>query len=432
MTVAAAIADWQLIPTARFAAGEQDAIFTLFGTLKDEPETERLRTMGYEILNYHRAFKNTLLGLRLFQADVLVLAEASTELPSIEGEYLLGTGESPPDVDSNLRAWLALDDFLLDGNGRQIFQSYLITDYLQEVTFGLQSDELVIDGYPLWYLWRYSLDPASSDFQTLVDQANDQANDSLNAEYAADAAVLSLQELDAKYTEEYVNERFEELFDEILSPEVLEPLLPESEALSEQIRESGGVNPAVYQALTTVMGYAALFRRAKAEISELFTDFVVSLPCGTDPSLRTPGGYRVGGELRLPPEAVPGPECEPGAAGGASGGGSSSGNAGNSGAANGGGRGRTGGDGGASSSADGGDGGDGQSSKNDGGRTGGDGGNSGAGGSAADEVGSSSASSNGCSCRIRSKNSELPIWPAAILLALGLAFRRERRGGVGS
>jgi hypothetical protein len=51
-----------------------------------------------------------------------------------------------------------------------------------------------------------------------------------------------------------------------LSPQILQPLPAASTALSEQIRLRGGANPAVYDALTTVMRYAALFRAVRQAV----------------------------------------------------------------------------------------------------------------------------------------------------------------------
>lgn len=63
-TVTAPIYDWQLVPIARFAAGDQDSCFTLFGQMKDPKETEKRMRRGDKILNYHSAFADTLLGLQ--------------------------------------------------------------------------------------------------------------------------------------------------------------------------------------------------------------------------------------------------------------------------------------------------------------------------------------------------------------------------------
>ena len=58
------LADWLLIPIAQYADSEYDACVSLFG-----PETN---DDAYDIV-YHDAFENTLLGMRLLQADILFL-----------------------------------------------------------------------------------------------------------------------------------------------------------------------------------------------------------------------------------------------------------------------------------------------------------------------------------------------------------------------
>jgi len=252
-----------------------------------------------------------LLGLRLFQADVLILAQASANLPRISSQYVLGLGESAPNVTANQQALLDLDSSLFDSSGKQPFQSYLITDYQQTVTFQANNGNLVLDGYPYWYFWRYSVD--TSQFQTLQDAANAQANQQLSAEMQSDFDSMSQAEYEAKYTAAYEQARFDELFDTILSPQVLQPLPDYSVTNSTQIRLHNGINPAVYGALTATMRYAAFFRHVRAALPEAYAEFVQSFECvRPSPNLHTPGAYLPGGELILPTGTMPGPDgCPP-------------------------------------------------------------------------------------------------------------------------
>jgi hypothetical protein len=311
--VIAPVPDWEFIPTARFASAAQEAVFTLFGTTTDATETAAIQAQGYDILNYHPAFENTLLGLRLFQADVLILAKASADLPRLSSQYVLGLGENAPDVAANQNALLDLDSSLFDSSGLQPFQSYLITDYQQTVTFQANNGNLILDGYPYWYFWRYSVD--SNQFQTLENAANAQANQQLTAEMQSDFDSMSQSEYDAKYTAAYEQARFDELFDAILSPQVLQPLPDYSATNSTQIRLHNGINPAVYDALTATMRYAAFFRYVRAALPEAYADFVQSFECVRPaPNLYTPGAYIPGGDLILPTDTMPGPDdCPPGA-----------------------------------------------------------------------------------------------------------------------
>ena len=304
--VVAPIPDWELIPTARFASGAQEAVFTLFGTTKDAAETDSIRAQGYDILNYHPSFRDTLLGLRLFQADVLILAQASANLPKYSAQYLLGLGENAPDVSANEQALLDLDATLFDSSGKQPFQSYLITDYQQSVTFQASNGQLTLDGYPYWYFWRYSVDQAH--LQVLWDAANGQANQQFNTEMQSDFDSMSQAQFDAKYTDAYQQARFDEIFDAIISPQALQALPDYSATNSAQIRMHNGINPAVYDALTATMRYAAFFRYVKATLPDAYAAFVQSFDCvRPEPNIFTPGAYQSGGDLILPVETMPGP-----------------------------------------------------------------------------------------------------------------------------
>ena len=78
--------DWQLIPIAKYADdNEYNACVSLFGP---KPTLSK-----YDII-YHKAFKNTLLGLRLFQMDILLKdLDSFWDIPQLGGQVILGTGE---------------------------------------------------------------------------------------------------------------------------------------------------------------------------------------------------------------------------------------------------------------------------------------------------------------------------------------------------
>lgn len=64
-TVHPKIADWLLIPIAHFSNSDYTAATSLFG---DGPDNK-----NFYYIQYHPAFQDTLLGLRLFQADILLM-----------------------------------------------------------------------------------------------------------------------------------------------------------------------------------------------------------------------------------------------------------------------------------------------------------------------------------------------------------------------
>jgi len=294
-TVTAPIYDWQLIPIARYAAGNQDACFTLFGELLDSSETTARRTRNEEILNYHPAFANTLLGLRLFQADVLILYPQSCDLPKNNDAYLLGAGETVPDVEANQKR-LSRVDTLLDHLDGGPFQSYVIGDNGVQVTFTATDGKLVLTGDPVWHCWKSTTrdpDRLHEIERDANQQANAEGNRQLKEAFQHDAAVLSPEDLKAKYTDAYQKQFFKRVFDKafdrIVSEALLERMPAYSQSLSDEIRRQDGINTDVYAALTTTMRYTAFFRHVKKVDPAGYKDFMASLAqVAPEPIVRTP------------------------------------------------------------------------------------------------------------------------------------------------
>jgi len=286
-TVTAPIFDWQLVPIASFAAGTQHSCITLFGRLNDPDDEKARRDRGEKIVNYHTALVDTLLGLRLFQADILILHPDCCDLPKQGGKYVLGPGESPPDVAANLDR-LANVHRLVDTLPGGPFQSYIICDHEQQASFRARGNQLVLTGDPMWHCWRTRTDDRQR-LREIQDRANAEANRVVNAEMRRDGKRLSPGELRAKYTEGYQRQRHSEVWDKVVSEALLETMPEYSRRLSAEIRREGRVNPAVYDALVTMMRYAAFFRSVNQHSPEMYKAFVTSLAhVKIAPPVRTP------------------------------------------------------------------------------------------------------------------------------------------------
>jgi hypothetical protein len=288
-TVSARLPDWQLVPIARFAASPQHACFTLFGRLKDPQEQRRREARGEHVMNYHPALENTLLGLRVFQADILLLDPNACDLPR-EGEtYLLGAGESPPAYVANEDRWLRVNQALRgEGEAAQPFRSYLICDLERPVHFSISGGELRITGCPIWYCWKYR-----SDDPVFLDEwqrrANEEANRVLRERQRADLAALSREEFRRLYTEEHLRSIFDPVFDRVISEGILQPLPDLSKRVTALIEENDGINPPVYEAVVNLMRYAAFFRRYASVDSVGFAEFVAETAAITiEPCVETP------------------------------------------------------------------------------------------------------------------------------------------------
>jgi len=157
-TVQAHIFDWQLVPLVNFVrASDGESAVTLFGELVDKEAERRVRSDKNMIINFHPAFENTLLGLRLLQADLLLIDRRAADLFKDEGQYILGTGEIQPteeDVIANrarfdtVRAWLSAQDDRV--------QSYVVGDIENPVSYRANDGRLRFSGAPRWFAWRDS------------------------------------------------------------------------------------------------------------------------------------------------------------------------------------------------------------------------------------------------------------------------------------
>jgi hypothetical protein len=157
----APIYDWQLVPIARFADSEHTAAFSLFGRpedLGDEKAASDVGGNGGVILKYHEAFKDTLVGLRLFQLDILIGFEDATDLPGYRGYYMLGRGETVPDHAANVLAFSNLDAVCLSfaPSGRNsAFHSYVIHDAKSKVTISSRGAYLHLTGQPRYHTFHF-------------------------------------------------------------------------------------------------------------------------------------------------------------------------------------------------------------------------------------------------------------------------------------
>lgn len=159
--VEASIYDWELLPIVRYAASTSTSCFTLFGELDDKDAAERIRLTRGRILNYDAAFVDTLLGLRLFQLDVLTLDHFfSVDLPKDNGRYVLGNGEKEPNLlaarDALTRYEETLDKLIAEGrseNFRTDLRSWVITDPRERLTFSIEEGKLTFQQEPFFYFW---------------------------------------------------------------------------------------------------------------------------------------------------------------------------------------------------------------------------------------------------------------------------------------
>lgn len=273
--------DWQFIPTARFAAGEQDAVLTFFGDLSDAEKEATLREQGCRFINYHPAIDNTLMGLRLMQADLLAFHRTAPYDLKKNGVNIVGQGETLQAESKNHVSSAKVQAYWHYATGQHGAQSYVICDVGQPIRFHLQSASegkktLVLSGYPFWSCWTAPVDTDALQNRVLM-----QALENLTASEQMQLMRAMQEDEEVPPPIERKIRRFvEQNFGSMLEQEREKTFrrLPEvSTELSRLIKEEEGGNPVVYRALTTFMRYAALFRHAREYNPSGYEAFVQSL-----------------------------------------------------------------------------------------------------------------------------------------------------------
>jgi hypothetical protein len=280
-TVTLPIYDWLFVPAANFAAGEQDVVVTFFGTLSDKANQAQLEKQGCRFINYNPAVDNTLMGLRLMQADLLAFHQIAPYNMNENGVNIVGEGETLQSESSNLNSSAKVQDYWDNASKQQGAQSYVICDVDQPIRFYLQSDadgktNLVISGNPYWSCWTAPVDETALQekvvmqaLETLTSQEQMQIMEAMQQSTGVpDAIQQKMAQFAEQNAERLINEEREKTFRQL--PEV-------SKELSRLMKEEEGGNPAVYRAVTAFMRYAALFRHARKHNPSDYQSFVQSL-----------------------------------------------------------------------------------------------------------------------------------------------------------
>lgn len=137
--------DWQLIPIANFA---DDTINSCVSIL----DSNNTSIYGYQI-SYHNDFINTLLGLRLLQADLSLLDLRSYwELPQVDNKIKLGFGEANTIKPNSLIVSTELNMILES----EEIKSWVLTDAEEGIIFTINNGELKFQGDPYFYFWKFT------------------------------------------------------------------------------------------------------------------------------------------------------------------------------------------------------------------------------------------------------------------------------------
>jgi hypothetical protein len=321
--------DWQLGALAHFADSPYASCVTLFGELEDPSYLGTLGSREVHVINYHPAFVNTLLGLRLFQLDILIMDNASVELPKQNGEYILGEGEQEPDVAANSEAGNAFVrsiEHLQDGSD-MLYRSYVICDYGQRIEFAPESGEMTFTGTPFFYCWRFRKDAKSYDDKQSRQRITEELQRSIkiaeksevggfdersfliesllgqleeyDGKYSlyeggafVDMLALDSREARAQYAAAFATTSLKDaLIDLTAAMDAYSPvyLSSVSEGISSQYKLVRGINPAVWDAGCVTLRTAAFFRFCRQQYPDQWDSFLKRVHDIEDtPSVVTP------------------------------------------------------------------------------------------------------------------------------------------------
>ncbi|MGA1876181.1 MAG: InlB B-repeat-containing protein [bacterium] len=313
--ISANIYDWQLIPIARFANGSYSSAFTLFGQLLDPHKEEEVLSREGRILNYHPYFTDTLTGLRLFQLDILILYEFTPDLPKENDQYILGNGESEPNVQANQEGMGDFDNYFFSLSSSDEYQSYIICDFGQDIRFDIHDGSLNIGGNPYYYFWQYKFDAPDYDeegetysiieeiLQSVEENCGSYPEDFCQREWLIEALIPELKRYEESY-DIYVAGTVIDLInieDDNLRKAALDRYSTDSlyeflvtiridmdayeilsvDDLSDQVSARPdllrNINPAVWDSGVTVMRYSAFFRYCKENFPQEWNTFMAQI-----------------------------------------------------------------------------------------------------------------------------------------------------------
>ena len=141
------IADWLLIPIAQFAESDFTSATSLFG---EGPDTD-----NFYYIKYHPAFKDSLLGMRLLQADILLMdLQHNSSLPKRNGQVVLGHGEFLPMKIADIDKVNTLAKIV---NGEKA-TSWVLTDIDAPASFSIQNGDFRLSSTPYYYFWSRNED----------------------------------------------------------------------------------------------------------------------------------------------------------------------------------------------------------------------------------------------------------------------------------
>lgn len=280
--------DWEFKPIYEFSDSKYGAAMTLFGELENKNDQEELQNEGAKFLNYHESLSNTLVGLRLMQADLLLInKELAVSLPTVEGQYILGDGETPPKLEKNsLRYEKVYTELLAAKEAGDEYSSYVIGDRNEEIKFSVNGEKLLFTGLPRWTFW--------SEADSVIDARNSffmasllATSEDMSAIENSENPLVTLATLSDWFSVEDAQTliKYQESGND--APIVHKDSM--SEKISKTIADQAGINPTVYKLVKKVMHYRAFFTNFKKEQPVKFKELLIEVnKLRIEPTVTTP------------------------------------------------------------------------------------------------------------------------------------------------
>lgn len=267
--------DWELRPIVNYADSEFTAVASIFG---DGPEMEL-----YRYIDYHPAFEDTHLGMRLLQADIILMDPITfSEAPKIDGNsfYLAGEQQERPEAERMLSA-LRIFEMMSEYD----FQAWVLTDTDEEPELIISESTISIDLEPYFFFWKSD----TSDVQAAIELFNAEVEAAQPLTQQYDAAYTSYQQAPVGSNEEERALREVQILEQQLQPIIsrisvlrsqideFEPEIEDVPELTAMVQANSEVYrsaaPFVFDAVYKTAQYAALFRGAKTSNSLDWQEF---------------------------------------------------------------------------------------------------------------------------------------------------------------
>jgi len=271
--------------------------------------------VGYNKVVYHDAFENTLLGLRLLQADIMLInVEEYHTLPRHSGnDIIYGHGEEPL-VETNIFNLIRVQNFMINNIGE--FNSWIFTDKDKILAVDNIINEAAFDEeLPYYFFWKTGIS-WNAEISARIDSMSIKYKEDLNrplGEFIWNSSdlkdrdtlalndpklkLLKLQKVVDNYHMDLNATIDRALNNSITSRRLIEAKEVNNQAINFVYPVLRLLNPAVYRASENTMKFSALFRYVKEQNPTQWLKFMDKIKeVRVEPAIVTPTVFNSSGK----------------------------------------------------------------------------------------------------------------------------------------